>query len=287
MTETILVTGATGTTGTALVETLSTADVHVRAGVHSRDSAAHLGEDVEVVELDLAERETLDPAFRGVDRAYLLTPFVPDQTPLVENLVDAAVAHDLTHLVRHSALGAGTAEPPYSLAANHSRAERIVEESGLAYTHVRPTAFMQNLLSQADSVRNDGAIYSPVGEPVAHVDARDVARVAATVLTEDGHQGTAYPVTGPEAVTYAEIADVLSEVLDREVTHVQVSMEDARAGMVEQGMPEALVDGFIGLQKHFDSGGGAEVYTTVEDLTGTSARSVREFAADYAAEFSS
>jgi uncharacterized protein YbjT (DUF2867 family) len=144
---------------------------------------------------------------------------------------------------------------------------------------------MQNLLGEASTVATEGAIYNPVGEPVAHVDARDVARVAAAVLTEQGHAGEAYPVTGPEAVTWGDVADVLSEILDRDVEHVQVSMDDARAALTERGMPEALVEGYVGLLEWFDAGGGAEVYATVEELTGTPARSVRQFVADHASAF--
>jgi uncharacterized protein YbjT (DUF2867 family) len=285
MPETVLVTGAAGTTGSALVNELLETDVHVRAGVHSRESAAALPDTADVVEIELAERDTLDAAFDGVDRAYLLTPFVPDQTPLVENLVNAAAAADVAHLVRHSALGAGSDDPSYSLAANHTAAEGIVESSGIDYTHVRPTAFMQNLLGEAGTIADEGAIYNPVGEPVAYVDARDVARVARVVLTEAGHAGEAYPVTGPEAVTWGEVAAVLSDVLDRDVSHVQVSIDDARTGLADAGMPETLIEGYVGLLEYFDAGGGAEVYQTVEELTGTPARTVREFVEDHVSAF--
>jgi uncharacterized protein YbjT (DUF2867 family) len=287
MTDTVLVTGATGTTGSALVRELlaADADVAVRAGVHSLDSATDLPDGVDVVEMDQTDPDTLGPAFAGVDRAYLLTPFVPEQTPLVENLVDAATAAGVDHLVRHSALGAGSDDPAYSLAADHAAAERVVESAGIDYTHVRPTAFMQNLLGEAETIREQGAIYNPVGEPVAYVDARDVAGVAAAVLTGSGHAGEAYPVTGPEAVTWGDVADALAAELGRDVSHVQVSMDDARAGLADAGMPDPLVDGYVGLLQWFESGGGDEVYSTVEDLTGRPARSVREFVADHAAAF--
>lgn len=285
MTETVLVTAAGGTTGSALVRQLSDHDVTVRAAVHSRESAGDSTDADEVVEVDMTDPGTLAPAFEGVDRAYLLTPFVPDQTPLVENLVDAAVAADVGHLVRHSALGAGRDDPPYSLAANHGVAEEIVAESGTATTFVRPASFMQNLLNDAESVREQGVIYNPVGEPVAHVDARDVAAVAATVLTGEGHDGEAYPVTGPAAFTYDDAAAALSAELGRDVKHVQVGMDDARAGMLDAGMSEALVDAYVELLEWFETGGGTEVYSTVEELTGSPARSIETFVADYAEQF--
>lgn len=285
MSETVLVTGATGTVGSALVDLLSGTDVSVRAAVHSSESAGELPDSVEAVEVELTDPATLGPAFEGVDRAYLLTPFVPDQASLVEDLLGAAAATSVGHLVRQSALGAGEAEPPYSLAADHRAAEVLVEETGIAYTHVRPTAFMQNLLGDAGTIREQGAIYSPVSEPVSFVDARDVAAVAAEALTGDGHEEEAYPVTGPRAVTYAEMATVLSDVLGREVEHVRVSMDDAREGMLEAGMPEPLVEGYVSLLRWFDAGGGSEVFDTVETLTGTPARGFEQFAEDHAEAF--
>jgi uncharacterized protein YbjT (DUF2867 family) len=284
--ETVLVTGAAGTTGSALVRQLSDYDVTVRAALHSRGSGGDLTDTAdEVVEIDMNDPGTLSPAFEGVDRIYLLTPSLADQTPQVENLVDAAVTADVKHIVRHSALGAGTADPPYSLAANHNTAEDIVAEAGIATTFVRPTAFMQNLLNDAESVHEQSAIYSPVGHPVAYVDARDVAAVAATVLTGESHDGEAYPVTGPEAITHADIVAALSKELGRDIKHVQVGMDDAREGMLNAGMPEDLADGLVGLLEWFEAGGGANVYSTVEDLTGSPSRSIDTFVADYAGEF--
>mgnify|MGYP000112018546 CR=1 FL=1 len=286
MTETVLVTAAAGTTGSALVRQLSDHDVTVRAAVHSRDSAGDVTDAADdVVEIDMTDPGTLPPAFDGVDRAYLLTPLLPDQVPVVENLVDAAVAADVAHIVRHSVIGTGVADPPHSLAANHSAAEKVVAEAGVASTFIRPTAYMQNLLNDAESVREQGAIYNPLGEPVAYVDVRDVAAVATTVLTSEGHAGETYPVTGPEALTYAEIASALSNELGREVEHIQVGMDDARESMLDIGVPEPLVDMSIGLLEWFGEGNGAEVHSTVEDLTGRPSRSIETFVEDYAEEF--
>jgi uncharacterized protein YbjT (DUF2867 family) len=285
MSATVLVTGASGTVGSALVDLLVEAGVRVRAGVHSPDAAVTSSDTVETVEIELGEPATLEPAFEDVDRAYLLTPFVPDQSALVENLVAAAVAADVSHLVRQSALGAGRDDPPYTLAADHREGERLVEASGIPFTHLRPTSFMQNVLNDAETIREKDAIYNPVSEPVSFVDGRDVAAVAAAVLTGDGHDGAAYPITGPEAITFGRMAEVLSEVLGREITHVQVSMDDARTGLVEAGMPAELVEGYVGLLEWFEAGGGSQVLDTVETLTGTPARPFDTFARDHAEAF--
>jgi uncharacterized protein YbjT (DUF2867 family) len=288
MTETILVTGATGTVGSELVDRLADRpDVTVRAGVHSLDSAGDLPAGVEPVAIELTDPETLTAAFEGVDRAYLLTPFVAEQAPLVASLAEAADAADVDHLVRQSALGAGADDPPYSLAADHRAGERHVDATGAAVTHVRPTSFFQNLLGDSETVREEGVLYGPVTAPVSYVDARDVAAVAAAILTGDrqDHDGHAYRVTGPAAVTYREIADALAAELGRPVDHVQVSMEAAREGMSEAGMPEPVVEGYIELLSWFEAGAGTDVADTVGRLTGRSARSLDRFVADYASAF--
>jgi nucleoside-diphosphate-sugar epimerase len=126
---------------------------------------------------------------------------------------------------------------------------------------------------------------TPVGEPVAQVDARDVAAVAATVLTGEGHAGEAYAVTGAEAFTYHDAAAALSEELGREIEHVKVGMDYARAGMLDAGMPEGLVDDYVSLLEWYETGGGVKVYPTIEDVTRKPARSIETFVSDYASAF--
>jgi uncharacterized protein YbjT (DUF2867 family) len=281
MTDTVFVTGAAGTTGRELVRLLSDRDVDVRAGVHTPSKAGDFDESVDVRGIDFGVRGTLVDAFEGVSKLYLLTPFVPNGTEMVRTAVDAAVDAGVEHLVRHSALGAGSAD--FLPARWHREGEEIVEESGLAYTHVRPTAFTQNLLMQADAIR-DGAFYGTVSEPISHVDVRDVAAVAATVLTTEGHEGEAYHLTGPAALTYEEAATILSEVLGHDVQYVRVSEAEMRGSLAERGMPDELVDAFVELQAWFDAGNGREVFTDVEELTGVPATSFETFAADYADE---
>jgi uncharacterized protein YbjT (DUF2867 family) len=281
MTDTVFVTGATGTTGRELVRLLGDRDVDVRAGVHTPSKADDFDAAVDVRGIDFGVRETLVDAFEGVSKLYLVTPFVPNGTEMVRTTVDAAVDAGVEHVVRHSALGAGSAD--VLPARWHREGEAVVEESGLAYTHVRPTAFMQNLLMQADAIRG-GAFYGTVSEPISHVDVRDVAAVAATVLTTEGHEGETYHPTGPAALRYEAVATVLSEALDHDVHYVQVSEADMRGSLAERGMSDELVDAFVELQRWFDAGNGREVFTDVEKLTGAPATSFETFAVDYADE---
>ena len=284
MSETIFVTGAAGTTGSELVRLLSNHDVHVRAGVHTPSKAPDWDDDVEVVAIDFDDRDSLAEAFEGCSKLYLVTPFIPEPTPLVENAVWAAQQAGVEHIVRLSAIGA---DDPKMLASTwHHDADAVLETSGLDYTFIRPTFFMQNLLGQADAVV-EGAFYSSVDAdvPVSYLDARDIARVAATVLTEDGHAGQAYELTGPTAMTYAEVAATLSDVLGHDVQYVQLSDADQRDAFSGMGMPDALVDAFLELFGWADSGDAAEIRTSVEDVTGTPARSFETFVRDHADAF--
>lgn len=284
MSDTVFVTGAAGTTGRELVRLLAADGVDVRAGVHT-PSKADFPATVDVRGIDFERPESLLDAFDGVSKLYLLTPFVPHGTEMVQTAVDAAVEAGVDHVVRHSALGAGDAE--FLPAQWHRTGEQVVEESGLAYTHIRPTAFMQNLLMQADAIRQ-GAFYGTVTEPVSHVDVRDVAAAASVVLTSptSEHDGEAYHLTGPTAVTYNDVAAMLSEALGHDVQYVEVSEADMRGSLAEQGMPPELVDAFVELQAWFEAGNGREVFPDVETLTGAPATPFETFTDDYADAFS-
>jgi uncharacterized protein YbjT (DUF2867 family) len=284
MSETIFVTGAAGTTGSELVRILSTHDAGVRAGVHTPSTAPDWGDGVDVVAIDFDDRESMAEAFAGSSKLFLVTPFSPDQVRLVENAVRAAQEAGVDHVVRLSAVGAD--DPTMLPAQWHHDAETVVEESGLSYTFLRPTFFMQNLLGQADAIA-DGAFYNIVDPdvPVTQVDARDVSRVAATVLTEDGHGGQAYDLTGPEAMTFTDVASVLSDVLGHDVQYVQLSAAAQRDALSEMGMPDALVDAYIELLEWADTGDAAAIRTDVEDVTGSPATSFEAFVRDHADAF--
>lgn len=283
MPETIFVTGAAGTTGSELVRLLSQRGVRVRAGVHTPSNAPDWGDDVEVVGIDLTDRDSLTEAFAGCSKLYLVTPFVPDQATLVENAVRAAEAAGVEHVVRLSAVGA---DAPAILPAQwHHDAEAVVRESDLASTFLRPTFFMQNLLAQADAIA-DGAFYNIVDPtvPVTHLDARDVSRVAAAALTDAAHEGMAYDLTGP-VMTFAEIASVLSDVLGHDVQYVRILEGDQRAALAEMGMPDPLVDAYVDLLEWADSGDAADVTTDVADVTGEAPTTFEAFVRDHAAAF--
>lgn len=233
----------------------------------------------------LRQPESVHAALTGVDRAFLLTPNTPDQVELGTAFVGAAKQAGVKHIVKLSAAGAD--DKAITLGRWHREVEEVIENSGLAYTFVRPTSFMQNYANfMALSIKTEGAYYLPRGDGrVAQVDVRDVAAVAAAALTEDGHAGQAYTVTGPAAISEPEVADILSRVAGRKVTYVDVSEEAAYNSMIGLGMPEELAKAMVELYRVERAGYASTVSPAVEQVSGRPPRAFAQFAQDYAAAF--
>lgn len=278
----ILVTGATGATGGATLRALVRAGVPVRAFI--RD-AARLADDagVEVAIGDFSDRSSLDRALVGVEKAYLVAAAGPGQVEVESAFIDAARDARVAHIVRLSVIGADQpSADALRFGAIHQTLERTVRESGLDWTFLRPNDFMQNLLGQARSIASQGAFYSALSPNarVSSVDVTDIGDVAACVLTEPGHAGKAYTLTGPEALTQDDIAARLSVVLGREISRVTITAADARAGMIGMGYPEWTVDGLVELWRLYETGAVAHVSPDIERLLGRPARSIDDFARD-------
>lgn len=239
----------------------------------------------ETVEMDLRRPESMHAALQGVDRALLLTPNTPDAPELATTFVSAAKQAGVKHVVRLS--GAGAETKAIALARWHRQAEEAIKASGMAYTFVRPTSFMQNYANfLSHSIKTQRAYYLPRGNgKVSMVDARDVAAVIAAALTGDGHEGQAYTVTGPGAISDVEVADILSNVVGSKVTYVDVTEEAAYDNMVSLGMPAALANAMVELYRIERAGYVSAVSPAVEMVTGRPARTFTAFANDYAAAF--
>lgn len=283
MQETILVTGATGTVGREAIKQLTLKDVKARAGVHSIIKGENLKRlpGVEVVEMEFTNPGSLKAAFTHVDRLFLITPFSVDQVMQGKILVDEAKAAGVKHIVRLSALGAD-AEPGIQLGRWHREIERYIEQSGIAYTHIRPAGFMQNFLMSAESIKQEGKLYLPTGEgKVGYIDARDVAAVAVEALTGTGHEGETYEITGPEAISHADAAHKLSEAIGKQIEYVDVPEEAAREALLSHQLPEQLVNAMLELYSLYKADVSNDVNNTVRQVTGREPHSFRQFASDY------
>lgn len=282
----ILVTGATGKTGRALVKRLVALGVPVRALVRDRAKAADLeAPGVELAIADLEKPNTLPPALHGISKAYLVTPAGPAQVMLHGNFIRAAHLAGVRHIVRHSVRGAD-AGSPVKLARWHAASQSELEASGMDWTHLQPVYNMQNFLTFAPTIRSHRAFHAPMKDAaVSMVDARDIADVAAAVLIGNGHERTTYVITGPEPLTFADAARHLSAALGTQVRYVDVEPHDAQAAWLKHGMPEWYAEDLVGLYAFYRTGAGAVVSDAVARLTGQAGRSFRQFAGDYARTF--
>jgi uncharacterized protein YbjT (DUF2867 family) len=287
MRKTILVTGSTGTVGSILVKKLAAAGAPARALIRSREKAEAIEKaGIEAFIGDFDKPETLRPALEGIEKVFLLSAPDPRQAELQSNLVQAAKASGVRHIVKLSAIGVGDELDAISLGRLHRETEEEIERSGIDYTHLRPNGFMQNAFMFASTIKSQGAFYAPLGDAkVSYVDARDVAAVAFHTLTEDGHEGKAYEITGPEALSYDDVAREFSSVLGREVKYVDVPADVAREAMIGLGLQAWLADALIELFTFYRNGLAARVTDTVREITNRQPLTFAQFAKDYAQAF--
>jgi len=282
----VLVTGATGNVGSGAVAELQRRGVPVRAFVRDpQGAAARLGREVELATGDFAEPESISRALDGIEQVLLSSGNHPRQAEYEMRVIDAAAAAGVRRIVKVSTTGAA-AGSPFAFADWHGRSERHLAESGVPAVVLQSAFLMSNLLAAADSIRGAGKLLAPAdGARIAMIDPRDVGAVAATVLTEDRHDGRTYALTGAEALTYAEVADALSTVAGRRVEFVDVPDEAAREGMRASGMPDWLADGVVEVYRQLRAGVNAQTTDVVRVLTGRDPRSVADFVRDHAALF--
>ena len=243
----ILVTGAPGNVGTPLVEELLRLGATVRVAAWDPGAAREaFGDAVEVVPFDFTRPERFGSAFAGIERMFLLRPpQIADVDGVIVPALRAARAAGVRHVVFLSIQGAEK-----NRIVPHRKIEDRLRTSGLAWTFVRAAYFMQNLsTTHAPEVRELDEIWVPAGRRsrTAHVDARDVAAVAARALTEDGHEGRAYAPTGPAALRYDEIAAMLADELGRPIRFADPNLVAYWRRMRRRGMPRGMVGVTIGI----------------------------------------
>ena len=283
----ILVTGASGLNGRELLSRLSARGVAVRALVRSSARAASLAAlpGVEIVEGDMARPETLAGPLRGVERAMLISSSDPAMLEVQSNFIDAARKAGVKHIVKLSGI-MPERDSPFRFARMHGEIERRLEASGMAFTHLRAGEFMPAYFRQVPSIVAKGAMFLPMeNAKIASIDVGDIAEVAAIVLTGSGHEGKIYPLTGPEALTMAEVAQKLSAVTGKQIRYVNVAPEDARRAQLAAGVPPFLADALVELFAERRKGKEATVSPVVPTLLGRPATSFDAFARRHAAIF--
>ncbi|MDA1349652.1 MAG: SDR family oxidoreductase [Chloroflexi bacterium] len=279
----ILVTGATGNVASLLVPALLKSGESIRALVRDESKAQSLRElGAEVVVADMEQADTLGPALDGVDRVYLISDNGPTGAKQAINVIEAAKQAGSPHIVRQTAYGT----PKSRIIKQHEEVKQALTQSGLPYTFVEPTFFMQNTMMAASTIASDGVIYWDMDDArLGMVDIRDVAEVAAKVLTSSGHEGKSYVLTGPASISFNDVASALSRATGREISYVSVPSEASRAAMVGMGIPEWIADGFVELSGGFREGFADLTTDNVEQVTGHAPISIGTFATDFAQVF--
>jgi uncharacterized protein YbjT (DUF2867 family) len=299
---TILVTGATGTVGSEVVKQLVSSsssssdnnDIIIRAAFHSQNKADIFKQynnkkTVQIVNMDYNKSETIADALNHVDKLFLLNLPAPNMA-VYSNLVKEIRKYGgINHIVKLSSMAAEETGFETIIGRIHREEEKIIEESGIPSTFLRPGSFMQNFVNfLGQTIKTQNAFYLPAGDgKVSFVDARDIAAISVRALTNGNQQyiGKAYAITGQEAISYRQAAEILSKEVGRRISYVDIPEEDARKGMKESAMDDWVVDAIMEFYSIIRTGHASQTTNVVEQITGRKPIPFSQFAKDYAEYF--
>jgi uncharacterized protein YbjT (DUF2867 family) len=279
----ILITGASGNVGKEVLKQVAATGAKVRAAFQTVTKAAAAPSGVEIATMDYNKPETLQAALKGIERVFLVAPPTPNLPALERKAIDEIKQSGVRHVVKLSAMGGRDAIFP----RQHADSEDYIKSSGVPYTFLRPNGFMQNFVTyNGATINTQNAFYGSQGDgEVSHIDLRDIAAVAVKTLTEDGHQGKAYTLTGPEALSNARVAEILSEDTGREIRYVDLPAEQFKQALLGAGLPEWSANALVDLQQFYRRGSASAVTRDVEQLLGRKPISFEQFSRDYAQAF--
>jgi uncharacterized protein YbjT (DUF2867 family) len=275
----ILITGASGNVGKEVLKQIARTGARVRAAFQSAGKAAAAPSGVEIVTMDYNAPETLQAALKGVDAVFLVGPPTSELPGMERKAVDAIRRSGAARIVKLSAMGGSAA----IFTRQHAVSEDYIKSSGVSYTFLRPNGFMQNFVNyNAGTINTQSAFYGSQGEgKVSHIDIRDIAAVAVKTLTQDGHQGKTYTLTGREALSNARIAEILSDDVGREIKYVNLPDEQFKQALAGAGVPEWNANALVDLQRFYREGEASEVTQDVEQLLGHKPVSFEQFSRDH------
>jgi uncharacterized protein YbjT (DUF2867 family) len=284
----ILVTGATGTNGRELVRALHARGAQVRALTRDAKKAEPLKSLVaEIAVGDLAQPASIEKALAGCERLFVLSAVSQQIAEQEATLAQAAKRAGVRHVVKFSANGADP-NSKQTFGRLHGEAEQAIAATGLPLTVLRPTFFQQNLLMGAGSIKREGTFRNNLGSAkAAHVDARDIAAVAAAALTEpiEKHAGKVYELRGPQALSFDEIAAIFTRVLGKPVKYVDLTDEQYEAAMLKGGLPPWLARAIVELAEVARSGSAGELNDIVARVGGKKPTTVEQFLIEHRAAF--
>ncbi|EGR0722437.1 SDR family oxidoreductase [Vibrio alginolyticus] len=276
---TILVLGATGSTGSVIVSQLKEMQADFSAMVATNEDAAKLNLKDESIRIgDFSDVSSLLSAFKDIQRVYLLTPIHPSATTWVKNVIQAAKEAGVKHIVKQSGLKASL-DATSEVIRDHAHTDNLIKQSGLDYTLIQPNTFFQNFYGNLTSINSEGRFYSSLGDTaLSLVDINDVAAVAVAALTESGHEGKTYHITGSEALTSSEHAKLLSAASGKEITYIDIPEVALVGALKEAGLGDWLSDKLGEMINWFTQSDYALTTNTVEEVTGRKPRTFADFA---------
>jgi uncharacterized protein YbjT (DUF2867 family) len=281
----ILITGASGTVGKAVLAEVARSGEKHRAMYRSKEDAANAPAGTETVIADFSDKASLALPLRGVESVYLVCSPIPALVQLEGNVIEAGEASGVRRIVLNSALGAG--DYMKSFPSWHRKVEEKLQATEFRYCILRPNSFLQNVLTYyAPSIRAQGAFYGAMGNArTSYVDVRDVAAVAAKALQGGDHDGKVYELNGPQALTCAEVAEKISRHARIVAQYVDIPAEAQRKAMMDQGMPEWQVTALLELQEYYTGGKGGTLDGVLEGLLGRPPIAMDQFLEENAEDF--
>ena len=282
----ILITGATGKTGSAAVQELSNRNIPFRVLIRNEDKLNQITDiGGEVIIGAIEDDAALNQAMEGVQKALVLLPNSEQQLFLEKKVVDAALEANVQHIVKMSSMEA-VPEATSPIPKLHMQSENYIKNSGMNWTMIKPNFFMQNLLGSGKTIVEQNKFFLPMGEGKAGmIHTKDVGTVIAKVLSEDGHEGQNYEVTGPEILSFHDVAEIFSKVLGKKVDYINVPIDEYKKTLSQFLTNQWHLDSVIDLFKDIAEGGIEDKTDTFQDLIGKSPCSLEQFIQEYSFVF--
>ena len=277
----ILITGATGKTGSATAKSLGEKGETFRALIRNEEKKEGLESlGGEVVIGSIENTEVVNQSMQGVKTVLVLLPNSESQLALEKQLVDSAKQAGVERIVKMSSIEA-TPDATSPIPKLHLESEEYIKQSGLAWTMIKPNFYMQNLLASAGTIKEQGKIFLPMGDgKTGMIDTTDVGKVLAKVLSEDGHESMNHEITGPEILSFYEVAEIFSQVLGKQVDYVDVPMDAYKETLGQFLTNQWHLDAVIDLFKGIAEGGIEDKTDTFNELMGETPKSLSQFLAE-------
>ncbi|HVW61105.1 MAG TPA: SDR family oxidoreductase [Puia sp.] len=287
---TILVSGAGGQSGSLIVHALAAQHISTKALVRdtAKAKSLHSLPGVFLTEGDMLQKETLKPVLEGIERAMLISSsndrMVETQCTFIDACKEAGVGHVIKFSGEESQIGYDPQR--FKFTREHEQIEDYLESSGLQWTHLRPSQFMQAYLREAPAIKNKGGLYLPLEAiRMSPVDLRDVAEIAAAILVHGGRHGEALRITGPEALSMSDIAGIISKVTGNPVRYVPITIEERSSRLKEAGVADYFISALADQAAERRRNPQARVDLTTHERFGISPTRFEQFIQRHSADF--